>query len=182
MLVREPQRLSEAFGYSPTYYRFDTQGDEPPINYYELGLQNSRGFRALKVWLGMRQAGREGYVRMIGDDCRLAASLHRHVAAHPELEAATLGLSIATFRYVPRDLRGAGAAESYLNALNEALLARLKTGGELFVTNAVLEGRFLLRACIVNFRTTEADVAAIPEIVAAAGRRVDAELRPGGTD
>jgi aromatic-L-amino-acid decarboxylase len=182
VLVREPQRLSEAFGYSPTYYRFDTQGDEPPINYYELGLQNSRGFRALKVWLGMRQAGREGYVRMIGDDCQLAASLHRHVAAHPELEAATLGLSIATFRYVPRDLRGAGAAESYLNALNEALLARLKTGGELFVTNAVLEGRFLLRACIVNFRTTEADVAAIPEIVAAAGRRVDAELRPGGTD
>jgi aromatic-L-amino-acid/L-tryptophan decarboxylase len=182
VLVREPQRLSEAFGYTPTYYRFDIQGDEPPINYYELGLQNSRGFRALKVWLGLRQAGRAGYVRMIGDDCRLAASLHRHVAGHPELEAATLGLSIATFRYVPRDLRGTGAAESYLNALNEALLARLKTGGEVFVTNAVVDGRFLLRACIVNFRTTEADVAAIPGIVAAAGRVVDAELRPGRSD
>jgi len=182
VLVREPERLGEAFDYTPTYYRFDTQGDEPPINYYELGLQNSRGFRALKVWLGLRQAGREGYVRMIGDDCRLAASLHRHVGAHPELEAGTLGLSIATFRYVPRDLRGAGAAEAYLNALNEALLGRLKTGGELFVTNAVVDGRFLLRACIVNFRTTEADVAAIPEIVAAAGRVVDAELRRGRTD
>jgi glutamate/tyrosine decarboxylase-like PLP-dependent enzyme len=182
VLVREPQRLSEAFGYTPTYYRFDIQGDEPPINYYELGLQNSRGFRALKVWLGLRQAGREGYVRMIGDDCRLAASLHHHVAGHPELEVATLGLSIATFRYVPRDLRGAGAAESYLNALNEALLARLKIGGEVFVTNAVVDGRFLLRACIVNFRTTEADVAAIPGIVAAAGRVVDAELRPGRSD
>jgi len=182
VLVREPVRLGEAFGYTPTYYRFDTQGDEPPINYYELGLQNSRGFRALKVWLGLRQAGREGYVRMIGDDCRLAASLHRHVGAHPELEAGTLGLSIATFRYVPRDLRGAGAAEAYLNALNEALLGRLKTGGELFVTNAVVDGRFLLRACIVNFRTTEADVAAIPEIVAAVGRVVDAELRRGRTD
>jgi glutamate/tyrosine decarboxylase-like PLP-dependent enzyme len=182
VLVREPVRLGEAFGYTPTYYRFDTQGDEPPINYYELGLQNSRGFRALKVWLGLRQAGREGYVRMIGDDCRLAASLHRHVGAHPELEAGTLGLSIATFRYVPRDLRGAGAAEAYLNALNEALLGRLKTGGKLFVTNAVVDGRFLLRACIVNFRTTEADVAAIPEIVAAVGRVVDAELRRGRTD
>jgi aromatic-L-amino-acid decarboxylase len=119
---------------------------------------------------------------MIGDDCRLAASLHRHVAGHPELEAATLGLSIATFRYVPRDLRGAGAAESYLNALNEALLARLKIGGEVFVTNAVVDDRFLLRACIVNFRTTEADVAAIPGIVATAGRAVDAELRPGRRD
>ena len=52
----------------------------------------------------------------------------------------------------------------------------------MFVTNAVLDGRFLLRACIVNFRTTEADVAAIPGIVARAGRAVDAELRPGRSD
>jgi glutamate/tyrosine decarboxylase-like PLP-dependent enzyme len=182
VLVREPHRLNEAFGYSPAYYRFDTEGEEPPINYHELGPQNSRGFRALKVWLGLRQAGREGYVRMIGDDCRLAAALHGHVAAHPELETATLSLSITTFRYVPRDLRGAAAAEPYLNALNETLLARLKLGGELFVTNAVLDGRFLLRACIVNFRTTDADVAAIPAIVARAGRAVDAELRPGRND
>jgi glutamate/tyrosine decarboxylase-like PLP-dependent enzyme len=183
VLVREPERLNEAFGYTPTYYRFETEGEEPPINYYELGMQNSRGFRALKVWLGLRQAGREGYVRMIGDDCRLAAALHRGVAEHPELEAATLGLSIATFRYVPRDLRGrSAAAEEYLNALNETLLARLKLGGELFVTNAVVDGRFLLRACIVNFRTAEADVAAIPDIVAREGRAVDAELRAGRND
>jgi glutamate/tyrosine decarboxylase-like PLP-dependent enzyme len=183
VLVREAHRLREAFGYSPSYYRFETAGEEPPINYYELGPQNSRGFRALKVWLGLRQAGREGYVRMIGDDCRLAAALHQAVGRHPELEAATLGLSIATFRYVPADLRQAGqAAESYLNPLNEALLARLKTGGDLFVTNAILEGRFLLRACIVNFRTTDADVARIPDIVARLGRAVDAELRLGRGD
>jgi glutamate/tyrosine decarboxylase-like PLP-dependent enzyme len=181
-LVREPHRLPEAFGYTPAYYQFDTEGDEPPINYYELGLQNSRGFRALKVWLGLRQAGRDGYSRMIADDCRLAAALHREVAAHPELEAATLGLSIVTFRYVPADLRGAGGAESYLNALNERLLARLKTGGEVFVTNAVIDGRFLLRACIVNFRTTEADVAAVPEVVVREGRALDATLRSGRTD
>jgi len=177
VLVREPHRLSEAFGYTPAYYRFETEGEEPPINYYELGMQNSRGFRALKVWLGLRQAGREGYARMIGDDCRLAARLHRNVAAHPELEAATLGLSITTFRFVPPDLRGCAEAEAYLNTLNETLLARLKVSGELFLTNAVLDGRFLLRSCIVNFRTTEADVAAIPGIVARAGRAVDAELR-----
>ena len=83
---------------------------------------------------------------------------------------------------MPRDLRGTEAAEPYLNTLNETLLARLKTGGQVFVTNAVLNDRFLLRACIVNFRTTDADVAAIPGIVAAAGRLVDSELRPGRPD
>ena len=120
---------------------------------------------------------------MIGDDCRLAAALHAHVSRHPELEAATLSLSTATFRYVPRDLRAAGPrVADYLNTLNETLLARLKLGGEVFVTNAVVDGRFLLRACIVNFRTTDADVAAIPEMVARAGRAVDAELRPGRND
>jgi aromatic-L-amino-acid decarboxylase len=91
----------------------------------------------------------------------------------------TLGLSIATFRYVPADLEpGQPSVQTYLNALNEALLARLKTSGGLFVSNAVLDGSFLLRACIVNFRTSEADVRAIPEIVAGEGRALDAELRP----
>jgi aromatic-L-amino-acid decarboxylase len=179
VLVRDAHRLRDAFGYTPAYYRFDTEGEEPPINYYELGLQNSRGFRALKVWLGIRQAGREGYARMIAHDCRMAEALFRGAEAHPELEAATLGLSIATFRYVPADLEpGTPSVQAYLNDLNEALLARLKTSGDLFVTNAVLDGSFLLRACIVNFRTSDTDVSAIPEMVAREGRAVDAELRP----
>ncbi len=180
-LVRDAARLPEAFGYHPTYYHFETEGEEPPINYYELGLQNSRGFRALKVWLGIRQAGRDGYVRMIGDDCRLAARLHGAVDAHVELEALSLSLSITTFRYVGPELLGGGEeVERYLDELNEALLEKLKTGGEMFVTNAQVDGHFALRACIVNFRTTEADVAAIPEIVARTGRALDAELRPAG--
>ena len=179
VLVRNPSQLPEAFAYHPAYYHFETEGDEPPINYHELGLQNSRGFRALKVWLTIRQAGREGYVRMIGDNCRLAGLLHQAAADHPELEALSLGLSIATFRYVPPDLdAGAAGREAYLDELNEAVLKRLKTGGEMFVSNAVVGGRFALRACLVNFRTTEADIAAVPEIVARAGRELDAELRP----
>jgi aromatic-L-amino-acid/L-tryptophan decarboxylase len=178
VLVRDAHWLRDAFGYSPSYYRFQTEGQEPPINYYELGLQNTRGFRALKVWLGLRQAGREGYIRMIADDCRKAEALYRAADAHPEIEAFTRGLSIATFRFVPEDLTpGTPETEGYLNRLNEALLRRLKTGGDLFVTNAVLNGRFVLRACIVNFRTTMADAQSIPGIVAREGRALDAELR-----
>jgi len=181
VLVRDPAHLSEAFSWSPSYYRFGTPGDEPPINYLELGLQNSRGFRALKVWLGLRRAGRAGYQRMIADDCRMAAELYRAAEAHPEIDALTLNLSIATFRYRPSDLPAGGAeSEEYLNRLNEAVLARLKLGGELFVSNAVLDGRFALRACIVNFRTTLADAASVPDRVARIGRAVDATLRPAG--
>ena len=75
------------------------------VNYFDYGPQNSRGFRALKVWLALRQVGRDGYLQMIGDDMRLARHLHALVAQHPEFEAITQNLSITTFRYVPPDLR-----------------------------------------------------------------------------
>jgi aromatic-L-amino-acid/L-tryptophan decarboxylase len=178
-VVRKPEALVEAFSYTPPYYRFTGEEEDPRLNYYEIGLQNSRGFRALKVWLALRQVGREGYRRMISDDIRLARELHRRVGETPEMEPLTLDLSISTFRYVPRDLKpGAEDVDRYLNELNEDLLARLKAGGEVFVSNAVVEGRFALRACIVNFRTSLEDVTAIPEIVVRCGRRVDQELRP----
>ena len=97
------------------------------------------------------------------------------------LELVTEDLSITTFRYVPRDLRtnvGEAQVERHLYALNRELLDRLQRGGEAFVSNAVVGGCYVLRACIVNFHTALADVEAVPEIVARMGRTVDSELRP----
>lgn len=179
-LVRHPGALRDAFSYSPPYYRFDGEEEDPRVNYYELGPQNSRGFRALKVWLALRQAGLEGYRETIGEDIRLARALDAAVRRQPGLEAWTCSLSIATFRYVPGDVAaGTPDGETYLNRLNEELLHRLKAGGELFVSNAVVRGTFLLRACIVNFRTTLADVEAVPGIVVREGEATDRELREG---
>ena len=73
---------------------------------------------------------------------------------------------------------GDSAAEEYLNELNKALQARLEVGGEVFVSNAVLEGRYLLRACIVNFRTSAKDIAEIPGIISRYGLHVHQELKP----
>ncbi len=178
-LVRHPGALRDTFSYAPPYYRFDGEEEEARVNYHELGLQNSRGFRALKVWLGLRQAGRSGYRRMIGDDIRLARELHRLVESEPRLEALTRGLSISTFRYVPEGLRpGTETVDTYLNDLNEEILHRLKGGGEVYLSNAVVNGTFALRACIVNFRTSSPDVAAVPEVVVRVGAEVDRALRP----
>lgn len=178
-LVRNPQSLLNAFSYNPDYYHFEEDVAEATIDYYEYGLQNSRGFRALKVWLGLLQAGKDGYVRMMQDDVALAGALYELAGRHPELETYTHNLSITTFRYVPAGLiTGDEAVETYLNELNTELLERLQLSGEAFISNAMLDGAFVLRACIVNFRTTMVDIEALPEIVVQIGRQVDQEIRP----
>lgn len=174
-LVRDPEKLREAFAYHPPYYHFGVEA----INYLDYGPQNSRGFRALKVWLALQQAGRKGYEQMIADDIQLAKRLYELVAKRPELEVFTHSLSITTFRYTPSDLKsGPGKTEEYLNQLTTELLTRLQNSGEAYISNAVIDGRFALRACIVNFRTSLADIEALPEIVIRIGREVDLALRP----
>ena len=83
---------------------------------------------------------------------------------------------------MPGDLRASSeeaATARYLDELNEALLDAVQRGGEAFVSNAIVRGRYALRACIVNFHTGRADVEAVPEIAARYGRRLDAERRSG---
>lgn len=168
-LVRNAEQLHEAFVFHPPYYRFAGDAEDPPTNFHEWGPQNTRGFRALKVWMTIRQVGRDGYKRMIADDCALARELHELAAKHEELQALTCSLSIATFRYVPK--RGKHDPES-LNALNAAILAKLQKGGAVYLSNAIIGGMFALRACVVNFRTTSADVRALVNAAVAAGREL----------
>lgn len=175
VLTRHEDALRTAFGYRPDYYHFQQMSG---ANYYELGMQNTRAFRALKVWLALRRAGRAGYRESIRGDVRLAEALFARLTQHPEFETNSLNLSIATFRYVPQRIeRNSAAAEAYLDTLNRTLLAELQAGGELFLSNAVVNGRYLLRACIVNFRTLQQDIDEIPSIIAEAGRRLDQGMR-----
>jgi len=176
VLVRRPDDLLRAFSYHPSYYNFDHE----VTNYFDYGPQNSRGFRALKVWLALRQVGLAGYLAMIGDDMRLARQLHTLVQQHPDFEAMTQHLSITTFRYVPRDLRPVAPTaetETYLQRLNQELLTRVERSGEAFLSTATVNGRFALRACIVNFRTSLADIEALLPLLARLGRDADRALR-----
>jgi aromatic-L-amino-acid decarboxylase len=177
-LVRDPSALVNAFSYRPPYYHFGADAQSTGHDYYEHGVQNSRGFRALKVWLCLKQIGRSGYEQLIRDDIELARHLYSVVQAQPELEAGTQHLSITTFRYRPAAARDDEAWREYLDALNTRVLSTVQKEGECYLSNAVVGGRKFLRACIVNFRTRIADVESTAAIVARTGRHLDAEMRP----
>lgn len=175
-LVKDPNHLIETYSSHPVYYNFGN--DEPSTqNYYEYGLQNSRGFRALKVWIALQQVGRSGYEKMIGDDIKLSKYLFELVNDNDELEAIMQNLSITTFRYVPLTKDSAANDEAYLNKLNETLLNELQQKGEVFLSNAVINGKYCLRCCIVNFRTSKKDIEEVVAIITREGKRVHHDLQ-----
>ena len=115
---------------------------------------------------------------MIADDMNLAKKLYDLAKEEDELEAVAHHLSIVSFRYVPAGLKDRPGADAYLNKLNEAILNRLQAGGEVFVSNAVIENKYCLRACIVNFRTTQEDIEVLAAVVSQTGRQLHEERIP----
>jgi glutamate/tyrosine decarboxylase-like PLP-dependent enzyme len=165
VVVRHLQTLARAFAIDPSYVHEDKVLTGRGEDLYTLGPQFSRGFHALKIWVSLLAHGWSAYERRIAHDVALARYLHARAAAHVALEPVGPAptLSIACFRYVPPALRGDASAEPYLNHLNERLMAELQLGGRVYPSNAIVRGRFALRACIVNFRTEAEDVDALIE-------------------
>lgn len=177
-LVKNPQHLIDTYSAHPVYYNFDKSTDEPTLNYYEYGFQNSRGFRALKVWMALQQAGKNGYIKMIKEDIELSQLLFEEAQKHEELEAVTQNLSITTLRFVPYNYaQDEKVDETILNTLNEKILNELQQGGEVFLSNAIVADKYCLRACIVNFRTKKKDIQEVIEIIVREGRKVYEKLR-----
>ena len=115
---------------------------------------------------------------MIRQDIQLAQAMKEAISQEKELEALTCHLSITTFRYVPKDLEHTKDEQlSYLSELNEKLLNQFQEEGEVFVSNAVLQGTYALRAYIVNFRTTLKKIEKIPGIIIRIGQELDAKMR-----
>jgi glutamate/tyrosine decarboxylase-like PLP-dependent enzyme len=153
LLARDPRTLRAAFSIDAAYVREDAELSGRGINIGELGPQWSRAFIALKVWMSLAAHGTEAYARRIAHDVELARYLDERVREHPDLEPmCPVTLSIACFRYAP-----AGIDDKALDALNERLMIEIRRDGRTFPSNAVLRGRYGLRACFVNHRT-EADV------------------------
>lgn len=160
-LVRDAQAMRDTFSLIPAYLRHDRA-----LPWFsEFGIQQSRGFRALKLWMTMQQVGLEGYKRLISHDVAMAQSLQAKIRARADFELVTAGpLSVTCFRYTPANV-------SDIEALNRTLVPILQVGGEAFLTGTELDGQFVLRACIVNFRTNEADLERLLDAIVAAGQQ-----------
>jgi glutamate/tyrosine decarboxylase-like PLP-dependent enzyme len=177
VLLRDFSRLAASFSVDASYLHQDLEATGRGLDFARLGPQFSRGFQALKVWLSLLAHGRAAYARRISHDAALARYLGELVEEHPEFELAVpVGLSICCFRYVPPGLPAGPDREEILDRLNEQLLTAIQLDGRSYCSNAVLGGRFWLRACIVNFRTEAPDVERLLEVAAELGAGIAAEL------
>jgi aromatic-L-amino-acid/L-tryptophan decarboxylase len=174
LLAREPGRLRDAFSLVPAYLqvRYDPAGvsDAPWMSEY--GPEQTRPFRALRVWAALKSVGRDGYRRLIEHDLDLAAALAARVRGHPALELDAAGLSVVCFHYrAPEDS----------DQVQSDIARRIQLGGQSFLTTTELDGRTVLRACFINPLTTDADVDALVDLAAATGdlARGAGRSRPG---
>jgi aromatic-L-amino-acid/L-tryptophan decarboxylase len=169
LLVRDSAASASAFGAGAgDYVRVLADPGTESFAFWEHGLELSRRFRALKVWMTLRYYGARRIAATIAEDIAVAAHLAELVEAHQELELlAGPSLSICCFRHVP-----AGMPEAELDAHNARLLEILQRDGRVYLSNATVDGRLALRACITNFRTTRADAERTVDIVRELGDRL----------
>jgi len=150
------------------YIKVHGHRDDEAFAFWDYGVELSRRFRALKVWLTLSYYGARRIAEAVSNDISLAAYLGELVSAADDFELlAPVELSICCFRYVPP---GVKTSDTELDQLNARVMSRVQTGGRAYVSNATVNGRFALRACITNFRTTKSDIELTLETIRDAAR------------
>jgi glutamate/tyrosine decarboxylase-like PLP-dependent enzyme len=156
LLFRDPVAAATAFSTEDAdYIKVHGLTEDAAFAYWDYGVELSRRFRALKVWLTLGYYGARRIAEVVSENNSLAAYLGELVSQADDFELlAPPELSICCFRYVlPR-----GANESELDQLNERIMAAVQKSGRAYLSNATVNGKFALRACVTNFRTTKADI------------------------
>jgi glutamate/tyrosine decarboxylase-like PLP-dependent enzyme len=169
LLVRDPQRLRDAYSDTSEYITVTETDPLESHAFWDHGMELSRRFRALKLWIMFKLRGVDAYRRAIADNIALREYLDQQLQAGAELELLASDLSISCFRYRP-----AGADAATLDRINAAIQSRLMASGEISLSPTTLDGRYSLRICIVNFRTRRADIDWLVERVLAFGREIHA--------
>ena len=166
LLYRSSQSAQQTFSHSGDYARSLSADPIEGFAFFEESLELSRRFRALKLWLSLRYHGVGAFRESIANDLAHALRLAEAIQKEPQLElAAPVELSAVCFRH-----RGHGElAEENRNEFNANLLKRTLERGRIYLSNASVQGKFCLRACVVNHRTKDSDIdGVVPEVLAAA--------------
>ncbi len=166
VLVRDRAAHRNAFSTTATYLKRAAQGLATGNDWFsDYGLQLSREFRALKVWLSLKEHGADKYARLVQQNIAQATYLADLVDATPNLERlAPAPLNIVCLRYNP-----GGRDEAALNQLNEALLVKLYASGVAAPSSTVLGGRYAIRVAITNHRSRREDFDQLVAAVVALG-------------
>ena len=180
LLFRDEELAHRAFSLdSADYIKVYEQNADEAFAFWNYGPELSRRFRALKIWLTLRYYGVRRLRRTIAEDMAMAAYLAERVEAAADFELlAPTQLSICCFRYVPDHLQTLPDAErnsspeinTELDTLNTNIMNAVQRGGRAYLSSATLRGKFALRACITNFRTTRADIDETLDIIREAAR------------
>jgi glutamate/tyrosine decarboxylase-like PLP-dependent enzyme len=151
LLVRDPAAHLAAFASTPSYMAPDTRGPlAGGVPFADRGIDLSRGFDSLKVWVALRAFGAEHFARIIRQNVEDARRFAAAILAHPNFELlAPAPLNIVCFRYT--------RPGADLDALNHELLLRLQESGVALISSTIVSGRFALRLANVNHRSTPAD-------------------------
>jgi glutamate/tyrosine decarboxylase-like PLP-dependent enzyme len=154
VLVRDPSAVRDTFSLVPAYLRDDGAGD---LGWFsEYGPEQTRPFRALRVWATMSHLGRDGIVGLVDHTVRLARTLAEMIEAADDFELlAPVTTSIVAFRCRPGD------GEGRLDELNRAIPAAVQHRGRAFLTGTRLAGMEALRACFLNPATTAEDLSVL---------------------
>lgn len=155
VLLRDGSLLRKSFHVLPEYMH-DTQRGLEEVNFCEQGIQLTRSFRALKMWMSLKVFGVEAFRQAVErgfELAELAERMLRESACWEVITPATLG--IVSFRYVDEN-----ASEADLNHFNQRLVEAAIKDGFAFPSSTVLRGRTVLRMCPINPRTTDEDIRA----------------------
>ena len=170
LLYRSTDAAQKAFSHSGDYARALTADPIEGFAFFEESLELSRRFRALKLWISLRYHGFAAFRESIRKDLAQARRLAEAIKREPKLDLIAAGeLSAVCFRFC----RTGAKSEDELDEFNSELLARLLKRGRVYLSNATIAGKFCLRACIVNHRTTDADVDAVIAEVLATAKEMD---------
>ena len=182
LLFRDEATARAAFSFEGAdYIKVHEQNDDEAFAFWNYGPELSRRFRALKIWLTLRYYGVRRIAQAISEDNALATYLSERLEAAADFELlASPELSICCFRYVPDALRNklerdgdVAAINAELDQLNTSIMNLVQRGGRAYLSGATLRGKFALRTCITNFRTTRADIDQTLEIIREAGRELE---------